>query len=86
MLKWQELQRQAKKYEGKALRPKGVKPDSDWDELRENEALEKALKEKFKDPELASLLRATGNAKLMLYRKGKPARVEIEMMRVRRTL
>lgn len=75
-----------KKYEGKTLRPKGVKPDSDWDELRENEALEKALKEKFKDPELASLLRSTGNAKLMLYRKGKPARVEIEMMRVRRTL
>lgn len=75
-----------KKIDGKQLRPKGVKPDEDWDEHRESEALDKALREKFKDAELAAILRATKEAKLMLYRQGRPARIEVEMMRIRREL
>ena len=75
-----------RKYDGKQLRPKGVKLDDGWDEERESKALEKALAEKFKDQELASVLKATRNAKLMLYRKGKPARLEVEMMRVRQRI
>jgi hypothetical protein len=31
-------------------------------------------------------LKATKDAKLMLYRKGKPARVEVELMRLRQKL
>lgn len=75
-----------KKYEGKTLRPKGVKPDDDWDSEKESEALKKALQAKFADAEMAKLLAATRNAKLVYYRKGKPARVEVEMMRIRKDL
>lgn len=72
-----------KKYDGKIIKPKNVEVDADWNEEMESKALEKALIEKFKDIEMAAILRATRDAKLMLYRKGKPARVEVEMMRVR---
>lgn len=75
-----------KKYDGKSVRPKGVKADEDWSEEQESEALEKALTEKFKDGELATILKATKDAKLMFYRKGKPARIEVEMMRIRQKL
>lgn len=75
-----------KKYDGKQLRPKDVKPDADWDEEMESEALERALVEKFKDDEMASILKATKDAKLMFYRRGRPARVEVEMMKIRKTL
>lgn len=75
-----------KKYNGKQVRPKGVKVDDDWDEDRESEALEKALAEKFKDAQLAAILKATKDAKLMFYRKGRPARVEVEMMKIRQKL
>lgn len=75
-----------KKYDGKQLRPKDVKPDADWDEEMESEALERALVEKFKGDEMASILKATKDAKLMFYRRGRPARVEVEMMKIRKTL
>lgn len=75
-----------KKYKGEAVRPKGTKADSEWNDEAESEALTKALEVKFADAELAALLKATKEAKLMLYRKGLPARVEIELMRVRRKL
>jgi hypothetical protein len=75
-----------KKYDGKQVRPKDAKVDDDWDEERESEALEKALAEKFKDAQLAAILKATKDAKLMFYRKGRPARVEVEMMKIRQKL
>ena len=75
-----------KKYEGKVVKPKGVTVDSDWDDERMSKLLEKALAEKFKDPEFANMLKNTRDAKLMLYRKGKPARIETELMRVRSKL
>ena len=75
-----------KKHDGKQVRPKGVAVDDDWGDERESEALGKALAAKFQDAELADVLKATKDAKLMFYRKGKPARIEVEMMRIRQKL
>ena len=75
-----------KKYDGKVVKPKGVKQDEDWDDDKMSNVLEKALMQKFKDEELANILKNTKDAKLMLYKKGQPARLEIEMMRVRSKL
>jgi len=75
-----------KKYKGKQVLPKGVKEDPDWDDDMEREAREKALIVKFEDDELANILKATKDAKLMLYQRGKPARIEVELMRVRQKL
>lgn len=75
-----------KKYKGKQVLPKGVNIDANWDEDMEKAAREEALMVKFSDEELAKVLKYTKDAKLMLYRRGKPARVEVELMRVRQKL
>jgi predicted NAD-dependent protein-ADP-ribosyltransferase YbiA (DUF1768 family) len=75
-----------KKYKGKLVLPKGAKPNPDWDEEMERKAKEEALMMKFTDEELANILKLTKDAKLMLYQRGKPARVEVELMRVRRNI
>lgn len=75
-----------KKYKGKQVLPKGTKEDPNWDDDMEKEAKEKALVVKFEDEELSNILKATKDAKLMLYQRGKPARIEVELMRVRQKL
>ena len=75
-----------RKYENKTIRPKSVKVDDDWDDYKMSEVLMKALVEKFKNEEFANILKNTKDAKLMLYKKGQPARIEIELMRVRSKL
>jgi len=75
-----------KKYKGKQVLPKGAQVDANWDEEMETAAREQALMAKFADEELAKILKSTKDAKLMLYRRGKPARVEVELMRVRQKL
>ena len=75
-----------KKYEGKIVKPKEINQDSDWDDDKMSKVLEKALVEKFKDEEFANILKNTKDAKLMLYKTGQPARLEIELMRVRSKL
>lgn len=72
-----------KKYKGKQVLPKEAKIDKNWDEETEKAAREQALMVKFADEELAKILKSTKDAKLMLFRRGKPARIEVELMRVR---
>lgn len=75
-----------KKYKTKQIIPKGIKPNDDWDEEKESDVLTKALEAKFSNQELADVLKATKDAKLIQYRKGRPARIEVELMRLRRKL
>jgi hypothetical protein len=75
-----------KKFEGKLVLPKEVEIDADFDADAESQAKARALAAKFADEEMAAVLKATRDAKLMEYRKGKPARIEVEMMRIRHGL
>jgi len=73
------------KYKGKKIRPSEVKMDPNF-ESKHVEVMKKALKEKFKDPEMNKLLKATKNAKLNQYVKSSPPIVFIELMEVRKEI
>jgi hypothetical protein len=75
-----------KKHKGEVIVPKGTVIDESFDTEMEQAARLLALEQKFEDEELRNILKATKDAKLMLYRKGKPARVEVELMRLRQKL
>lgn len=75
-----------KKYNGKVVRPKGVVVDPEWDESIERQVTEIAQRAKFENKELREVLKKTGDAKLLHYMKGQPPRVEVELMKVRKSL
>ena len=69
------------------IRPASIKPDLTWNEARESEALEKATRSKFtQNADLAEILKATNRAKISRFVRGKPSRLESELMSVRREL
>lgn len=69
------------------IRPASIKPDLTWNEARESEALEKATRAKFtQNPDLAELLKETKRSKISRFIRGKPSRLETELMSVRREI
>lgn len=69
------------------VRPESIKPDPVWNEARESEAIEKASRAKFsQNEELGSILKETKRAKITHFIRGKPAKLETELMSIRREL
>lgn len=75
------------KYNGELIRPKEVTVDADFHGKRKEEVVEEGQFAKFsQNSELAALLLATKNAKLMHYKKGKPAEFVESLVNVREKL
>lgn len=75
------------KYNGELVRPKEVSVDADFHGKRKEQVAEEAQMAKFTQlVELGGLLLATKNAKLMHYKKGKPAEFVESLVNVREKL
>jgi len=75
------------KYNGELVRPKEVSVDPDFHGKRKEQVAEEAQMAKFTQlVDLGALLLATKNAKLMHYKKGKPAEFVESLVNVREKL
>ena len=75
------------KYNGELVRPKEVNVDTDFHGKHKEKVIEEAQMAKFvQSGELGALLIATKNAKLMHYKKGKPAVFVESLVNVREKL
>ena len=75
------------KYNGELVRPKEVSVDADFHGKRKEQVAEEAQMAKFTQlVDLGALLLATKNAKLMHYKKGKPAELVESLVNVREKL
>ena len=75
------------KYKKTDVRPKDVSIDPNFFDGKHKDALEKALHAKFtQNDDLKQVLLATKNAKLQRYKRGAPASVAEDLMRVRRMI
>ena len=75
------------KYKGKQIRPKEIKIKSNFFTEKATDVMEKALRAKFTQNEEANkVLKATKDAKLVVYAKGIPAEPFIILMKVRKNV
>ena len=75
------------KYKGKQIRPKEIKVESKFFTEKASGVMDKALHAKFtQNEEAKKVLKATKDAKLVVYAKGSPAETFTILMKVRNTL
>jgi len=75
------------KYKGKQIRPKEIKVESKFFTEKASGVMDKALHAKFtQNEEAKKVLKATKDAKLVVYAKGSPAETFTILMKVRNSL
>jgi predicted NAD-dependent protein-ADP-ribosyltransferase YbiA (DUF1768 family) len=65
--------------------PHGIKPDVTYNEDTRMRFRREALKQKFDQPDMNQLLRATKDAQLLLFKRGNDPEMDVELMRLRET-